>query len=91
MFRCKQERATILGETYEEPDMAFLITCPHPNFANHTVSLFFGLTPEAVAPVARLLFFYGWDSYLVYKQGRVVARGMFQPVHSSREFAIPTP
>ncbi len=84
-------RATILGETYEEPDMAFLITCPHPNFANHTVSLFFGLTPEAIAPVSRLLFFYGWDSYLVYKQGRVVARGMFQPVHSSREFAIPTP
>ncbi len=87
----KAGRTTILGKTYEEPDMAFLITCPHPKFANHTVSLFFGLTPEAVAPVARLLFFYGWDSYLVYKQGRVVARGMFEPVHSSREFAIPTP
>ena len=85
------EHATILGKTFEEPDMAFLITCPHPNFANHTVSLFFGLTPEAVTPVARLLFFYGWDSYLVYKQGKVVARGMFQPVHSSREFTIPIP
>ncbi len=87
----KAGHATILGETYEEPDMAFLITCPHPNFADHTISLFFGLTPEAVTPVARLLFFYGWDSYLVYKQGKVVARGMFQPVNSSREFAIPTP
>ncbi len=84
-------RATILGETYKGPDMAFLITCPHPTFTNHTVSLFFGLTPEAVTPVARLLFFYGWDSYLVYKQGKVVARGMFQPVNSSREFTIPTP
>ncbi len=83
------ERATIFGKTFEGSDMAFLITCPHPNFANHTVSLFFGFSPEAVTPVARLLFFYGWDSYLVYKQGKVVARGMFQPVHSSREFTIP--
>ncbi len=90
-IQVEADRVTILGETYEEPDMAFLITCPHQNFADHTVSLFFGLTPEAVKPVARLLFFYGWDSYLVYKQGKVVARGMFQPVHSSREFAIPIP
>mgnify|MGYP000114922058 CR=1 FL=1 len=80
---------TIINQVFEEPDMAFLITCPHPNDAKHTVSLFFGLSPEAVKPVARLLFFYGWDSYLVFQQGRVVARGMFQPVHSAREFRIP--
>ncbi len=82
---------TILDQVFEGRDMVFLITCPHPNFSNHTVSLFFGLSPEAVMPVARLLFFYGWDSYLVFKQGMVVARGMFQPVHSAREFTIPAP
>jgi aminopeptidase N len=80
---------TILDQRFEGPDMAFLITCRHPNFSNHTVSLFFGLSPEAVTPVAHLLFFYGWDSYLVFQQGKVVARGMFQPVHSAREFTIP--
>jgi len=82
---------TILDQVFERPDMAFLITCPHPNFSNHTVSFFFGLSPKAVTPVARLLFFYGWDSYLVFQQGKVVARGMFQPVHSAREFTIPAP
>jgi hypothetical protein len=82
---------TILGQVFEGPDMAFLITCPHPNFSNHTVSLFLGLSPKAVTPVARLLFFYGWDSFLVFQQGKVVARGMFQPVHSAREFTIPAP
>jgi hypothetical protein len=82
---------TILDQVFEGPDMAFLITCPHPNFSNHTVSLFFGLSPKAVTPVARLLFFYGWDSYLVFQQGKVVARGMFQPVHSAREFTFPAP
>ena len=84
-------RTTILEQAFEGPDMAFLITCPHPKFLNHTVALFFGLSPEAVMPVARLLFFYGWDSYLVFKQGKVVARGMFQPVHSAREFTFPAP
>jgi hypothetical protein len=82
---------TILGQVFEGPDMEFLITCPHPNFSNHTVSLFLGLSPKAVTPVARLLFFYGWDSFLVFQQGKVVARGMFQPVHSAREFTIPAP
>jgi len=82
---------TILEQPFEGPEMAFLITCPHPHFSNHTVTLFFGLSHKAVTPIARLLFFYGWDSYLVFKQGKVVARGMFQPVHSAREFTIPTP
>jgi hypothetical protein len=84
-------RITVLEQTFEGPDMAFLINCPHPNFPNHTISLFFGLSPEAVTPIARLLFFYGWDSYLAFEKGKVVARGMFRPVHSAREFIIPTP
>ena len=87
----KSERMTILNQIFDNHDMAFLITCPHPSDPNHTISLFFGLSPKAVAPVARLLFFYGWDSYLVFQQGKVIARGMFQPVHSARKFIIPTP
>ncbi len=87
----KSERVTISEQPFESPDMAFLITCPHPKYLNHTVSFFFGLSPKAVTPVARLLFFYGWDSYLVFERGKVVARGMFQPVHSAREFHVPTP
>ncbi len=84
-------RTTILDQVFEGLNMAFLITCSHPNLSNHTVSLFFGHSPEAVTPVARLLFFYGWDSYLVFEKGKVVARGMFQPVHSAREFIISSP
>jgi hypothetical protein len=89
--RIESGRMTIVDQAFEGPEMAFLITCSHPDFSNHTVSLFFGLSPEAVTPVARLLFFYGWDSYLVFQQGKVVARGMFQPVHSARKFTIPAP
>lgn len=82
---------SIKERTFEESETAFLISCPHPRHAEHTVTFFFGWSPEAVRPISRLLFFYGWESYLVFKQGKVIARGMFQPVHSAREFFIPTP
>ena len=88
-IQMESERITILKQTFEGPEMAFLINCPHPKFSNHIISLFFGLSPEAVMAVARLLFFYGWDSYVVFEKGKVIARGMFRPVHSAREFIIP--
>jgi hypothetical protein len=43
------------------------------------VTLFHGTTPAAAAKVSRLLFFYGWQSYLVFQDGAVVARGDFLP------------
>ncbi len=82
---------SIEAQRFEGPEMAFLISCPHPRDANHTVTFFFGSSPEAVKPVSRLLFFYGWDSYLVFKQGKVIARGMFQPVHSAFEIIRHSP
>lgn len=85
----KPGQVSINEQTFQGPEMAFLISCPHPQDAKHTVSFFFGESPEAVKPVARLLFFYGWDSFLVFQQGKVIARGMFEPVHSARQFTIP--
>ena len=83
------QSVSIKGQPFKGPEMAFLISCPHPREPQHTVTFFFGESPEAVKPVSRLLFFYGWDSYLVFKQGNVIARGIFQPVHSAREIVIP--
>jgi hypothetical protein len=82
---------SIEEQTFEDPEMAFLISCPHPRVAEHTVTFFFGWSPEAVRPVSRLLFFYGWDSYLVFKEGKVIARGMFQPVHSAHKIILHSP
>jgi len=52
-----------------------LVSCRHPERPERVVSLFYGATPEAAAKVARLLFFYGWQSYLVFQDGAVAARG----------------
>lgn len=70
---------TVGGRTYQGPEMALLISCRHPARPEHVVTIFYGLTPEAAGKVARLLFFYGWQSYLVFEQGRPVTRGDFEP------------
>jgi len=89
VVQVSSQKVTILDHHYASSDMAFLISCPHPDDPKHTLTFFFGLSPEAMTPVARLLFFYGWDSYLVFQQGRVVARGLFDPVHSAHEIPLP--
>lgn len=65
------------GKTYTSPDMALLVSCRSPHDPNAIVTLFYGLSPSAAGKVARLLFFYGWDSFVVFRNGRVVARGDF--------------
>lgn len=75
----RSDAFTVGGRTYRGPGMALLISCRHPARPEHVVTIFYGLTPEAAGAVARLLFFYGWQSYLVFENGRPVARGDFAP------------
>lgn len=70
---------TVGGRTYRGPEMALLISCRHPARPAHVVTIFYGLTADAARQVARLLFFYGWQSYLVFDNGRPITRGDFEP------------
>jgi len=63
------------GKDYQGSGMALLLSFRNPDDPDHVVSVFYGLSSEAVKPVARLLFFYGWNSYLVFENGAVIARG----------------
>jgi len=63
------------GKDYQGRGMALLLSFRNPDDSAHVVSVFYGLSPEAVKPVARLLFFYGWNSHLVFENGAVIARG----------------
>lgn len=75
----EKDGATIEGHTYQGPNMALLISCSHPEQPDRVVTLFYGVSPPAAVKVARLLFFYGWQSYLVFQDGVVIARGNFSP------------
>lgn len=55
--------------------MALLVSCRRDDQPGSVVTILYGVTPPALTRVARLLFFYGWQSYVVFHEGSVVARG----------------
>ena len=81
----KKESLTIEGQMYRGPNIAVLVSCAHPEQPDKVVTLFYGMSPSAAAKVARLLFFYGWQSYLVFQDGAVIARGNFSPPSNNRK------
>jgi len=79
----EKEGVTIEGHMYQGPNIALLISCSHPEQPGRVVTLFYGVSASAAAKVARLLFFYGWQSYLIFQDGVVIARGNFSPAKHS--------
>ena len=77
--RLHERGITIQGTTYSGEDLAVLVTCANPDHPGHVGTVFFGFSPKAVHGLSRLLFFYGWDSYLVFENRKVTARGSFDP------------
>jgi aminopeptidase N len=67
------------GKEYRGEGMAVLLSLRNPDNPQHVVSIFYGLSEQAVKPVAPLLFFYGWNSFVVFDKGVVVARGDEEP------------
>ena len=86
-----QRSVSIAGTAYAGPDTAVLVSCRHPDHPGHVVTLFYGQTPAAASKVARLLFFYGWQSYVVFRDGAVVARGDFSSSQQDLEVRFDTP
>jgi aminopeptidase N len=65
----------VAGKTYEGAGMALLVSCRRSDQPGSVVTLLYGVTPQALGRMGRLLFFYGWQSYVVFQEGAVVARG----------------
>jgi hypothetical protein len=82
---------TVGGKSYRHPEAALLVTCRRRDAPDHVAALLYGVSPAATMAPARLLFFYGWNSYLVYEGGRVVDRGDFGPAREIEEIAIHAP
>jgi hypothetical protein len=71
------------GEVYEGAGTALLVSCHRVDRPGSVVTLLYAITPQAASTVSRLLFFYGWNSYVVFKDGAVVTRGDW-PVSGDR-------
>jgi hypothetical protein len=74
---------TVMGTAHEGPGLALLVSCHRADRPGSVVTVLYAVTSQAVAKVARLLFFYGWNSFVLFKDGAVVTRGDW-PLTSDR-------
>jgi aminopeptidase N len=58
-------------------DRALLLTVPSPDDADRQATVFFPASAASAKP-ARLLLYYAWDSWLVWRDGKIAARGEFE-------------
>lgn len=68
---------TINGEKYSGPEYSLLCSFRNPLNKLKFVTVYYGLSPQAVSR-ARYIFFYGWNSYVIFKNGLPVTRGSFE-------------
>ncbi|MCK5578397.1 MAG: hypothetical protein KAI63_02615 [Planctomycetes bacterium] len=73
-----------IGEkNYDQPEFAVMASVRNPYNTEKYLTVFVGLSTEAMQRPARLLFFYGWKNYFVFKSGRKIEEGNFaEPVNS---------
>jgi len=84
----RETGVTVGGKTYEGPDIAVLASCHRQDRPGSVVTWLYALTPQAATAVGRLLFFYGWNSFVVFQEGRTIARGEWEPTQVRMEVAL---
>jgi hypothetical protein len=75
-------------QVYEGPAVAVLFSCHRANVPGSVVTVLYGMTSQAVASVSRLLFYYGWQSYVIFREGVVAKRGLWQSAQDLKEVRI---
>ncbi len=73
------------GRTYEGPTMAVLFSCHRAQAPGSVITVLYGMSSQAVTTVSRLLFYYGWHSAVVFHEGSVVRRDLWEPVSDLKE------
>ncbi|THJ09262.1 MAG: M1 family metallopeptidase [Nitrospira sp. CG24C] len=74
---------TVMETTHEGAGVALLASCHRVDRPGSVVTVLYAASQQAAAKVARLLFFYGWNSFVLFKEGAVAARGEW-PLASDR-------
>ncbi|BCA54965.1 putative Peptidase M [Nitrospira sp. KM1] len=71
----RKDGFTVGGKSFEGAGASVLVSCHRHDRPGSVVSLFYGMSVQAVQRVSRLLFFYGWNSYVVFQDGIPAVRG----------------
>lgn len=76
------------GRTYEGSEMAALFSCHRASVPGSIVTVLYGVSPGAVANASRYLFYYGWQSYVIFKDGAAIKRDVWQNQPETKEVRI---
>ncbi|MBH0179495.1 MAG: hypothetical protein HP491_16955 [Nitrospira sp.] len=76
------------GQTHNGPAAAVLLSCHRADVPGSVVAILYGGTAQAVAKVSRFLFYYGWQSYVIFNDGAAVKRGLWQNEPEMKEVRI---
>ena len=79
---------TIDGTAYDGPGVAVLVSCHRNGQPGSVVSLLYAVSPQAATTVGRLLFFYGWNSVIVFRDGKAIVRREWEPPQARMEVSI---
>lgn len=78
----------LAGTPYAGSRIAALWSCHRPDVPGSVVTVLYAMDPAAVVKVARLLFFYGWQSAVVFDEGTVKKRDMWQEFQAMKEVRL---
>ncbi|WP_413934753.1 M1 family metallopeptidase [Nitrospira sp. BLG_1] len=76
------------GQAYEGPKMAVLFSCHRTQVPGSVITVLYGVTSGAVEKLSRYLFYYGWHSYVLFQDGVVTKRGMWQGTPDVKEVRV---
>jgi hypothetical protein len=76
------------GQAFNGPRMAVLFSCHRANVPGSVITVLYGVTPDAVEKVSRFLFYYGWHSYVIFQNGVVTKREVWQSSPEVKEVRI---
>ena len=88
LIRLNGSAVQLNGQVYEEPATAVLFSCRRANVPGSVLTVLYGTTSRAVASVSRFLFYYGWQSYVVFQNGSATSRGLWQSLLEQKEVRI---
>ncbi len=86
--RSKDGFLVVDGSAVDEEDESLLMTYHQPYRPGKWITIYFGRSSAALSR-SHFIFYYGWDSYLLFKKGRPTKRGNFPPLHTFLSFRFP--
>lgn len=87
-LQLRDDGVTLAGTAYGGPGIAVLVSCHRRDQPGSVVTVAYAVTPQAATTVARLLFFYGWNSFVVFNEGKAMARGEWETEQERMEVSL---